>query len=80
MDPILKKYAKFVCDMSRVCFIGSLGCSLFSSFLKRPQQQGGNLTTTYCATTPVVNLSKLMNLDRLFGLLETREEAVASFR
>jgi len=65
--------------MSRVRFIDSMGCGLFLSPFKRLQPQGGNLAIC-CATAPVVNLFKLMSIDRLFGLFRTREEAVASFR
>lgn len=78
MGPVVEENTKIVCDMSRVRFIDSMGCSLFLSLQKRLQQKGGGLKIC-CATPPVLNLFRLMSLDKVFGLFPNREEAIRAF-
>jgi anti-anti-sigma factor len=79
IEPILEENTKVVCDMSRVRFIDSMGCSLFLSLLKKLQRKGGGLRIC-CTTAPVENLFTLMGFDKLFGVFKTREEAVKAFK
>jgi anti-sigma B factor antagonist len=79
MESILEENVKVVCDMSRVRFIDSMGCSLFLSFLKMMQQKGGSFRIC-CITAPVKNLFTLMGFDKLFSLFKTREEAIGAFQ
>lgn len=79
MEPVLEENTKVVCDMNRVRFIDSTGCSLFLSFLKRLQKKEGGLEIC-CPTAPVKNLFTMMGFDRLFGIYKTREEAIGAFK
>ena len=79
VEPVTEKYVKVVCDMGQVRFIDSMGCGLLISFLKQLQKKGGGLKIC-CVTTPVQNLFSLMNLDKVFGIFKTREEAIKAFK
>lgn len=78
MLPIQEKHQKIVLDLHRIEFIDSSGCGTILSSLKHLHAQGGDLKI--CApTTQVKQVFSLIRLHKLCDILDTREEAVATF-
>ena len=78
IEPLLEENTKVVFDMSRIRFIDSMGCRVLLTSHKRLKDKGGGLKLC-CITDPVDSLFNLMGFNRLFGIFETREEAVGAF-
>ncbi len=76
---IMEESKKLVLDMSRVSFVDSSGCGAIIFCLKRLEQSGGNLKLCGVSKS-VATVLKMIRLDRICDILETREEAVAAFK
>ena len=78
IEPLLEENTKVVFDMSQIRFIDSTGCGVLLTSFKRLKDKGGGLKLC-CITDSVDSIFKLMNFDRLFDILEIREDAVNAF-
>jgi anti-sigma B factor antagonist len=75
---VLPTYARLVLDLGQVQFIDSSGCGAILSCLKALTGHGGDLKL--CRITPTVrNVFKLIRLDKICDLFDTRDAAVRAF-
>ena len=79
LTEIMEESKKLVLDMTRVSFVDSSGCGAIIFCLKRLEQSGGNLKLCGVSKS-VATVFKLIRLNRICDILETREEAVAAFK
>ena len=76
--PILEENAKVVFDMTKLDFVDSSGCSAIVSCLEKVKGHKGQLKI--CGLQDRVrDLFKLMQLERFFDILPSKEEAVTAF-
>jgi anti-sigma B factor antagonist len=69
--------SRFLLDLSAVRFIDSNGIGVVVSFMRAIKAKGGTLKL--CGlTSSVRGVFKLIHLDHVFDIFETREEAVRS--
>src|SRR5262249_8017136 len=78
-EPILKDHTKVVLDLGRVTFVVSRGCGAILSCLRRLTERGGDLRLCR-VTRPVRIVFDLIRLHRICTILDTKEQAVASFK
>lgn len=70
---------KLVLNMERVEFVDSRGCGAIISCLKHVSAAGGDLKL--CIVKPAVrSVLELIRLHRICEILETRDQAICSFR
>ncbi len=79
VSSFLKENGKVVFDMSQVQFVDSSGCGALMSCLRKLNSQGGELKFCH-VTKPVSTLFRLIRMNRIFDIFETREEAVGAFQ
>ena len=77
--PILDKCDFVVFDMSRVKFIDSSGIGAILSCLRKLHNQGGALNM-YGVREQVVQLFKLVRIDRIIEIHPTKQEAMKAFQ
>jgi anti-sigma B factor antagonist len=76
--PILAEHKRVVFDMSEMNFVDSSGCGALLSCLRTLRADNGDLKL--CRISPQVQeLFKLIRMDRIFHILEKREDAVEAF-
>jgi len=76
--PHTKTCRKMVLDLSKVNFIDSTGCGALLTGLKQVTAEGGDMKL--CGITkPVQALFKLVRMERILQVCDTREEAVSAF-
>ena len=79
LAPLLEANRKIVLDLSRLRFSDSSGLGAFISCLRKVNANGGDLKL--CAMSDRVRaLFELVQLQRVFDIYSTREEAVRSFQ
>ena len=76
--PLLESNSKIVFDMHKMRFVDSSGCGALLSCLRKARANGAEIKL--CALSkPVKDLLKLIRMDKIFEMLETREEAIKTF-
>jgi len=76
--PVLAERARMVLDLGQLQFVDSSGCGAILSCLKALTSAGGDLKLC-CVTRPVRNVFELIRLHRICEILDSREDALASF-
>jgi anti-sigma B factor antagonist len=78
MIPVLEANMKVVLDLNGLRFIDSSGLGSFLSCLRKLSAKGGDLKL--CRVSKQVRaVIELVRMDRMFDILNTREEAVKAF-
>jgi anti-sigma B factor antagonist len=77
--PMLEGKSCVILDMSRLKFIDSSGIGAIVSCLRQLNSSGGDLKLSGMLKS-VRELSKLMNLHRLFDIYADKNEAIAAFQ
>ena len=78
LNDLATEHRNVVVDLHRVKFLDSSGCGALVAAQTRFRTAGGELRL--CRPTPEVKtLMELVRLNRVLGLYDTREAAVASF-
>ena len=75
VEPYIDTNPMIVLDFSNVGIVDSLGIGTILSILKRVKAQKGDLKL-YNVDEDLVDLFRLMRLDRVFDIYETRQEAI----
>lgn len=75
----LEKNNKVIINLGKVEFMDSSGCGAILSVLRKLSVKGGDLKL-YGATKPVLTLLELVRMHRVIEILNTREEALQSFK
>jgi anti-sigma B factor antagonist len=70
---------KLVIDMTETTFIDSTTLGVLLSIVKRVRPEGGSVVLV-CPDRNVKRIFEITLLDRVFGIVETRDEALDSFR
>src|SRR3977135_1024004 len=79
LAPVLKDCRKLVLDLGRVQFVDSRGCGAILSCLKQLSANGGDLKL--CNVTKYVRtVFDLIRLHKICEIVESKDEAVSSFR
>lgn len=76
---LLKEGGKAVFDMDKVRFVDSSGCGALLACLMRTRKQGGEIRIC-CLKRTVMELFKMLRLDSLVEIFDTREEAIQAFQ
>ena len=71
------EHRNVVVDLHRVRFLDSAGCGALVAALTRFRTAGGELRLC-CPTPEVKTLLELVRLNRILGLYDTRDAAIAS--
>ncbi len=77
--PILDKCDLVVFNMNRVKFVDSSGIGAILSCLRKIHNQGGGLNMC-CVKEQVVQLFKLVRIDRIIDIHPTRKNAIRAFQ
>jgi anti-sigma B factor antagonist len=77
--PILDKCDFVVFNMSRVKFVDSSGIGAILSCLRKIHNQGGGMNMCN-VKQPVVQLFKLVRIDRIMDIHPTKKDAVQAFQ
>ena len=77
--PILDKCDFVIFDMNRVNFIDSSGIGAILSCLRKLHNQGGGLSM-FGVRDQVLQLFKLVRIDRIIDIYPTREEALGALQ
>lgn len=78
MGPVMEENPRVALDLCNVAFVDSFGLQTIISCLRQLNAAGGDLKV--CNLTPRVLLTfKLVRLNRLLEILETREQALEAF-
>ncbi len=77
--PILDKCDYVVFNMSRVKFVDSSGIGAILSCLRKLHNQGGGLNM-FGVKEQVVQLFRLVRIDRIIDIHPTRDDAVRAFQ
>ena len=75
VEPHIDTNPMIVLDFSQVGIVDSLGIGTILSILKRVKAHKGDLKL-YNVDEDLVDLFRLMRLDRVFDIYETRQEAI----
>lgn len=75
----LEENNNVIINLSKVGFMDSSGCGAILSCLRKLSVKGGDLKL-YGATKPVLTLLELVRMHRVIEVLNTREEALQSFK
>lgn len=75
---LIDAHPNIVFDMSRLRFVDSSGCGAILSCLKKAKSKGGELKLVGLQDR-VLDLFKLMRLDRIFDIFPVREDALNAF-
>jgi len=79
MMTLIQKNQRIVLDLRVVGFVDSSGVGALLSALRQASSVGANIKL--CETQkPVLVLFELVRMHRVFEILNTREEAIASYR
>ena len=70
------KHPRVVVDMGGVGFVDSSGLATLIEALQGTKKNGGDLRLC-CLSKSVMGVFQLANLDNIFAISETREEAIA---
>ena len=76
---MLKDCRKLVLDLDHVQFVDSRGCGVILSCLKHVSALGGDLKLCR-VTPPVLMVFELIRMDRMCGIVATREEAIQALQ
>jgi anti-sigma B factor antagonist len=76
---LLKANTKVVFDMSHLQFVDSSGFGALLSCLRRLKAQGGDLKL-FGLAKPVGALFRMIRMDRILDIFNTKEEAVKAFQ
>ena len=74
-----QKPLKFVLDLSKITFLGSIGLTVLVVFLKRVKTAGGQLVLAGL-TGQCRNVMSVTKLDRAFEFYDDTDEAVAALQ
>lgn len=78
LAPLLEEHTYMIFDLSRVKFVDSSGLGVMLSCLRKLNAKEGDLKL--CGMTKQVRaLFELVRMQRIFDIMNTREEAVKSF-
>lgn len=77
--PILDKCDFVIFNMNRVMFVDSSGIGALLSCLRKLHHQGGGLNM-YDVKEQVLQLFKLVRIDRIIDIHSTRNDAVKAFQ
>jgi anti-sigma B factor antagonist len=75
IGPLLEKHRRVVFDMSELTFVDSSGCGALLSCLRKVQEAQGELLLCR-VSRQVQDLFKVVRMDQVFRIFESREEAV----
>lgn len=75
IDPIIQDRQKVAFDMSKVQFIDSSGLGALLTFYRKVKSTEGNLIL-FGMTSQAQSLFELVKMDRIFEVVETKEDAV----
>ena len=75
VEPCIETNPMIVLDFTEVGIVDSLGIGTILSVLKQVKAQNGDLKL-YNVDEDLVDLFRLMRLDRVFDIYETRQEAI----
>jgi len=67
-----------VLDMSGLSFVDSSGCGALLSCLRKVKTKAGDLKLC-SVSSQIRDLFKVIRMDQIFDIFETREEAVKAF-
>ena len=76
--PLLKGSKKVLLNMGKVKFMDSSGIGAMLSCLRTVSSAGGELKM-FSVKEQLINLFKLVRLDRIIDIYESKKKAVASF-
>lgn len=76
--PLLKNSKKVLLNMGKVKFMDSSGIGAMLSCLRAVSSTGGDLKM-FSVKEQLINLFKLVRLDRIIDIYESKNKAVASF-
>lgn len=79
VDPVLDNNAHIAVDLGHLTFIDSSGLSSFAYFLSRVKENDGRVCV-FGIGDEIKDAVRLVHLDQLMDVFDTRAEAVASFR
>ncbi len=79
IDPILDNNAHIAVDLGRLEFIDSSGLSSFAYIISRLRERGGRVCV-FGIGDDIRDAVRLVHLEQLMDIYDTRAEAVASFR
>jgi anti-sigma B factor antagonist len=77
--PVLDRCDYVIFDMSRIKFIDSSGIGAILSCLRKLHSQGGSLSM-FGVKDQVVQLFRLVRIDRIIDIHQTRNDAVSAFQ
>jgi anti-sigma B factor antagonist len=69
---------KLIVDMTETTFIDSTTLGVLLSIVKRVRPEGGSVVLV-CPDRNVKRIFEITLLDRVFGIVDTRDQALASF-
>jgi anti-sigma B factor antagonist len=78
IGPVLEQHKQVVFDMSELAFVDSSGCGALLSCLRKVKEARGDLLLCR-VSSQVQDLFKVVRMDEIFRIFETREEAVEAF-
>ncbi len=77
--PILEQHRQVVFDMSGLIFVDSSGCGALLSCLRKVKDEGRGDLLLCSVSSQVQDLFKVVRMDQVFRIFESREEAVRAF-
>jgi anti-sigma B factor antagonist len=78
LSAVIEAHPKIVFDMGQLRFVDSSGCGAILSCFKKIKSRGGELKLIRLQDR-VLELFKLMRLERIFDIFQTKEDAVNAF-
>lgn len=78
IEPFIKENPRTVLDMVNIKFVDSSGCGAILSCLRKARAENGDVRMCNVADQ-IVELFKLIRLDRIIEVHKTKEAAVNSF-
>jgi len=79
IEPLLATHSSLIFDLSALHFVDSSGCGIFLYCFQKLQEKDGQFQMC-CASRQIRSIFRLMHLDRMVALSETRAEAIAAIR
>ncbi len=76
--PVMESNTKIIFDMSQMQFIDSSGCGALLTCLRERKAKGGKIKM--CGVTgPVGAIFRLIRMEKMFEIFNTREDAIEAF-
>lgn len=77
--PVLEQHRQVVFDMSELTFVDSSGCGALLSCLRKVEEEGRGDLLLCSVSSQVQDLFKVVRMDQVFRIFESREKAVRAF-